>query len=215
MDVMDAPFLTSLAGVTASSAGVEGDLADFPSLSMTDVPLPPIIIDYATSQSGDKFNLDRLVWLWRRRNPSEWSGLYTIRELPASIGEEIQKLHGDKSDTELYTIVDTIADWVAGASASEQGALSKEISKLPVNSLRILLSGLADSEVTLTSQRLLYAISGFVGSGDKRIAQSATVCLLQCGDALGGALLRTRLNNPATLPHAQLIVGAIKLLASE
>lgn len=136
-------------------------------------------------------------------------------ELPQKVREQMLDLRQEKSEDTLYEIADAVAEWVVDASGAEQTAFAVDLRELPSRGARILLSALADAEVRLTSETLLYTIASFLGSEDKRLAQAAAVCLLECGGALGGALLRDRLKDPATLPHVQLIRGVMDLLAPQ
>ena len=144
----------------------------------------------------------------------EYSGLYTVRQLPEGVREQLRNLCQQESEEALYNIADTITDWITEASGTEQATLAAEFRELRSRDVRVLLSALADSEVQLQSERLLHTIAGFLGSDDKRLAQTAAICLLQCGGVLGSTLLQFRLANPASLPHVELILGAINLLAS-
>jgi hypothetical protein len=198
-------FYKSLTGATASS-GIEREPSNLPSLSMTDFPeAAPVVI----------ISPERTFWLWRQAERSEWTGLYTVPRLPDKLREQLQILHREEREDGLYKIADAIADWMIDASGAEQSVFATYIGGLTARSARILFSAIADAEVQVASERLLHTIAGFLGSEDKRLAQTAAVCLLQCGGGLGGTLLRARLNSPASLPHIQLILGAVNLLSSK
>ena len=158
-------------------------------------------------------NLEKFVWLWRPSKGSEWKGLYT--RLPEKLREQLDTLNQEQHEDTLYDIADEIVRWLRDASRAEQSFFSSYVSRLTPTAAHILVSAIADSEVQLTSERLLYTIAGFLGSDDKRLVQSAAICLLQCGSVVGGTLLRERLNRPASLLHVQLVLGAINLLTSK
>jgi hypothetical protein len=229
----DASFYKVFTGSTAST-GIDREAFNLPSLSMTDFPeAAPVMIFSATAArtlSGEgnlygshffwntdeqetEINLEKFVWLWRESKGLEWTGLYT--RLPEKLREQLEALNQEKREDRLYDIADEIARWLRDASRAEQSVFSNYVTRLIPTAVRILISAIADSEVQLSSGRLLYTIAGFLGSEDKRVAQSAAICLLQCGSGVGGALLRDRVNRPASLPHVQLILGTINLLTSK
>lgn len=219
----------SSAGATAGT-GITGELPDLPSLSMTH-PGPPLV--YYLPQEGELEHSSemksRFFWLGLGQyleTSSEWGGVYALprkrsvlfpqeAELPQKVREHMRDLRQVENEGTLYEIADTIAEWVADTSEDEQAAFAADLRELPTRGARILLSALADAEVRLTSETLLYTIASFLGSEDKRLAQSVAVCLLQCGGALGRALLRDRLKDPASLPHVQLIQGVMGLLVPQ
>jgi hypothetical protein len=169
-------------------------------------------LSWNTDEQETEVNLEKFVWLWRQSKGSEWTGLYT--RLPEKLRDQLETLNQKEREDTLYDVADEIARWLRDASRAEQSVFSSYVSRLTPTAARILISAIADSEVQLSSERLLYTIGGFLGSEDKRLAQSAAICLLQCGSAVGGTILRDRLNRPASLPHVQLILGAINLLTS-
>lgn len=198
-------FYKSLPGATVSS-GIDREPSNLPSSSMTDFPeATPVVI----------ISPERTFWLWMQAERSEWTGLYTVPRLPDKLREQLETLNQEQREDTLYKIADEIAGWVTDASGAEQSVFSTYVSELRPRLARILISAIADAEVALASERLLHTIAGYLGSEDKRLAQTAAVCLLQCGGGLGGTLLRARLNNSASLPHIHLILGAINLLASK
>jgi len=202
----EVPLYESLTGATANS-GIERETLAVQSLSMTDSPQTALAVEVITKGQ------ERIL-LWRPKG-GEWTGLYTSLRLPENIREDLAMLREEECEDTVYKIADSIAKWMADASGAEQRVLATSFGGLTVRGVRILLSAIADAEVQLRSEHLLHTIAGFLGSEDKRLAQTAGVCLLQCGGGLGGTLLRARLNDPASLPHIQLILGAIHLLSSQ
>ena len=206
----DLQFLKSPTTTTANS-GIQRESLDGASLSMTELGVGNILIYYlADSLEQDHLNLDKLWW---RRGP-EWTGLYAVLRLPENIREKLGNLNGVLTEDTLYETADQIASWIEDASIAEQNTFATHINELSVKGARILLSAFADAEVQLASEQLLHTITGFLHSDDKRLSQTAAVCLLRCGGKPGKTLLSAQLWNPASLPHMQLILGAIKLFAS-
>jgi len=205
----------SFAGATVGSE-IERDTPDFPSPSMT-LPSGTIalsIFDLVGEEGSTELNTYKTVLLSPHIAGLEYSGLYTIRQLPERVREQLRNLCQQESEEQQYEIADTITEWMVEASGTEQATLAPELRELRSKDIRVLLSALADSEVRLRSERLLHAIAGLLDSDDKRLAQASALCLLQCGGVLGGTLLRFRLANPASLPHIDLVLGAINLLTS-
>lgn len=205
----------SFAGATVGS-GIERDIPDFPSLSMTRLSgaVALSIFDLVDKEGSAELNTYKTVLLSPHLEVLEYSGLYTVRQLPERVREQLRNLCQQESEAEQYEIADTITEWMTEASGTEQATLAPELHELRPKDIRVLLSALADSEVRLRSERLLHTIAGLLGSDDKRLAQASALCLLQCGGVLGGTLLQFRLANPASLPHINLILGAINLLTS-
>jgi len=212
---LEADILRSFPGATVSS-GIEREISELPSPSMTQYSEAVVISIY--DQVDKEGSTERIpyktVLLLPDLEGLEYSGLYTVRQLPEGVREQLRILCQQESEEALYNIADTITDWITEASGTEQATLASEFHKLRSRDVRVLLSALADSEVQIQSERLLHTIAGFLGSDDKRLAQTAAICLLQCGGVLGSTLLQFRLANPASLPHVELILGAINLLAS-
>lgn len=212
---LEADILRSFPGATVSS-GIEREISELPSPSMTQYSEPVVISIY--DQVDKEGSTERIpyktVLLLPDLEGLEYSGLYTVRQLPEGVREQLRNLCQQESEAEQYEIADTITEWMTDASGTEQATLAPELHELRHQDIRVLLSALADSEVRLRSERLLHTIAGLLGSDDKRLAQASALCLLQCGGVLGGTLLRFRLANPASLPHINLILGAINLLTS-
>lgn len=211
----EADVSRSFAGATVGSE-IERDTPDFPSLSMT-LPSGAIalsIFDLVGEEGSKELKYYKTVLLLPHIAGLEYSGLYTIRQLPERVREQLRILCQQESEEQQYEIADTITEWMAEASGTEQSTLAPELRELRPKDIRVLLSALADSEVRLRSERLLHAIAGLLDSDDKRLAQASALCLLQCGGVLGGTLLRFRLANPTSLPHIDLVLGAINLLTS-
>ena len=143
----------------------------------------------------------------------DWS-LYRDTRLPENIREELSKLNEVLPEKTIYEVADQIAGWMEDASTAEENNFAIHLNNLSTKGSHILLSALADAEVQIGSEQLLHTIAGFLRSDDKRLAQSSAVCLLRCGGTLGEKLLRVQLWNPDSLPHVQLILGTINLLAS-
>lgn len=140
----------------------------------------------------------------------------SLPDLPQGIRNQLTELSpASASEDDLYEIADAVADWVANASDAEQAVFAIYLQELSPRGARVLLSALADSEVHIRSEQLLWTIASFLDSEDKRLAQAAAVCLLDCGDALGSRILRERITRAESIPHAQLIQGIIDLLASK
>lgn len=212
---LEESVLRGLTGTTVNS-GIEPDTPHRSSPSMTqDVGSQIISFCYPIEEGESTERIpDKTLLLWPGLEGWEYRGLYTVRQVPEGVREQLRSLLQHESEGELYEIADSIANWVTEASGAEQAALAAELSELRSKDVRVLLSALADSEVQLRSERLLHTIAGFLDSDDKRLAQAAALCLLQCGGGLGGTLIRFRLDNPASLPHVELILGAINLLAA-
>ena len=212
---LEADILRSFPGATVSS-GIEREISELPSPSMTQYSEPVVVSIY--DQVDKEGSTERIpyktVLLLPDLEGLEYSGLYTVRQLPEGVREQLRNLCQQESEAEQYEIADTITEWMTDASGTEQATLAPELHELRHQDIRVLLSALADSEVRLRSERLLHTIAGLLGSDDKRLAQASALCLLQCGGVLGGTLLRFRLANPASLPHINLILGAINLLTS-
>jgi hypothetical protein len=217
------PIYRSLSSATTDT-GIIGETPDLPSLSMTHLGPPLVLVYYSTPEGelGHRSEIEpgffRLGLRQHLERSSEWDEVYALPQevkLPQKIREPMLDLRQAKSEATLYEIADMVTEWAADASQVEQTAFAVYLWELPVRGVRILLSALADAEVRFTSEMLLYTITSFLGSEDKRLAQTAAVCLLQCGGALGGALLQDRLKDPATIPHVQLIQGVMDLLTPQ
>jgi len=203
------------AGATIGS-GIEPNVHGFPSPSMTVTSgaVAMSIIGLYDKEEPTELPAYKLVWLSPDLENIEYRGLYTIRQIPEDIRQQLRSLRQQETEKDSYDIADSITEWITEASGTEQAALVPELRELRPKDIRVLLSSLADSEVRFRSERLLHAIAGLLDTDDKRLAQASALCLLQCGGVLGGTLLRFRLANPASLPHIDLILGAINLLTS-
>jgi len=206
----------SFPGATVSS-GSACDVFDVPSTSMTQYPEALVVSVFSGPDEEESMGPvpTRSVFLLPGLKGLEFSELYTVRELPEVVRDQLSNFHQQDSEQELYKIADVIVEWVTDASATEQAALSAEFHELQPRNLHVLLSALTDSEVQLKSETLRHTIAGVLSSHDKRLAQTAALCLLQCGGRLGKALLQFRLANAVSVPHCDLILGAIKLVTLE
>lgn len=136
-----------------------------------------------------------------------------LPDLPQEVRKHLSDLHSSQEDeNSLYEIADAIAEWIEDASEPEQTALAVPILDLPPRGACILVSAFADSEVLLASEVVLRTIASWVYSDDKRLAQAAAACLLECGGIFGQTLLQDRMKNSTAIPHAQLIQGIINFL---
>lgn len=135
-----------------------------------------------------------------------------LQDFPTQIKEYLHALYASEQDEDaLYEIAEAIVEWLTDNSDEYQTRLAVEFKNMPLVASRILIVSLRNAETHINSENLLYAISSFLESTDKLLAQSSAACLLTCGGHLGKNIVETALleNN---LPHSRLIQGIIRLL---
>lgn len=139
-----------------------------------------------------------------------------LPDLPQEIRNQLTEIsQASASEDNLYEMADAVTEWVVNTSDAEQAVLATYLQELSPRGARVLVSALADSEVHLQSEQLLWTITSFLDSEDKRLAQAAAVCLLECGGTLGRCILIERMKEAEFIPHAQLIQGIQELLVSK
>lgn len=105
-----------------------------------------------------------------------------------------------------------MAEWLIDAPNEYHTIFAGYLQKMPLMSSRILMATLSDAELSTSNESLLYSVSSFLKSTDKRLAQTAAIFLLICGGTLGKELLLQGLSTQK-LPHVKLIQGISKLLS--
>jgi hypothetical protein len=117
------------------------------------------------------------------------------------------------NEDKLYEISDLAANCLLNISNENHILLSIYLNNLPLEARRILISSLNDIRFLTHNVNLLYTISMFLESSDKRLAQISAIFLLSCGGELGKNTLN-HIQNTGNLPHAKLIQGIIEILDS-
>ncbi|NEP61007.1 MAG: hypothetical protein F6K31_29170 [Symploca sp. SIO2G7] len=137
----------------------------------------------------------------------------TLNSIPSKIREYLSKLSlAQESESNLYEISSLVAEWLMDAPNEYQKFFADYIQNIPLKSDRILIAALSDAEFSTSNESLLASVSTFLKSSDKRLAQTAAVFLLTCGDTLGRDFLFQILSTQE-LPHSQLIKGISELLS--
>jgi len=109
-------------------------------------------------------------------------------------------------EVEIYKIADKIVEYIEDIQLSE-------LKGLPDDFIRILFGSLVDNEISIKDKATIYWISRFLFSGDKRLAQAAVVCLVDCCGKLGADLVKEAISKKPY--HIDLIIGMVKLLGEE
>jgi hypothetical protein len=135
-----------------------------------------------------------------------------LPEYPSSIKQALSQLEdGQASDYSLYRAAEEIAFWVEDKDMLQEHSLAllAMTLSLPSASLRTLLSALSDVEVRIQNDTLINRIAELVCVADKRLAQTAALCLIGCcGESGREVVERILALNP---PNATLLAGLIQL----
>jgi len=132
------------------------------------------------------------------------------KEVQSALGQLCDRELGER---ELYGAAETIVQWIEEGNSSKESSLAllSMLSSFDFRSSRVLLGALSDSEVQLQADSLVKRIAEYLFDDDKRLAQSAAACLINCCGTSGRSLVqRAAKQNP---PHSLLIAGIVKLTA--
>jgi hypothetical protein len=145
--------------------------------------------------------------------------LIAVVALPActkDVQDALSRLADEElNERDLYCAAEPIVEWLEETSSSKESspALFSMLSFLGGRSLRVLLGSLADSGVQLRTALLVKRIAEYLFDNDKRLAQAAAACLINCCGAPGRSLVQRAVKqNP---PHAVLIAGIASLTEAE